>query len=139
MGERTAPTYGGQAVVEGVMMRGPNAVAVAVRRSDGVIVSYSEQLSGMFTSRLRAVPLIRGVAVLVESLTIGVRALGWASSVTEGDSDGHQKPERLGLAGWIGLFFTLSAASAAFFLGPVLATFWLDDTCLLYTSDAADE
>lgn len=128
MGERTAPTYGGQAVVEGVMMRGPNAVAVAVRRSDGVIVSYSEQLSGMFTSRLRAVPLIRGVAVLVESLTIGVRALGWASSVTEGDSDGRQKPERLGLAGWIGLFFTLSAASAAFFLGPVLATFWLDDT-----------
>lgn len=126
MDKRTASTYGGQAVVEGVMMRGPTSVAVSVRRSDGVIVSYSERLSGMFTSRLRTVPLIRGVAVLVESLTLGVRALGWASSVTEGDSDGHQKPERLGLAGWMGLFFTLSAASVAFFLGPVLTTFWLD-------------
>jgi len=108
------------------MMRGPSAVAVAVRRPDGEIVSYAERLSGLFTTRLRAIPLIRGVAVLAESLTLGVRALSWASSVASEGADGKTGPERLGWSGWFGLLVTLSIASLVFFLGPVLATFWLD-------------
>jgi len=118
--------YGGQAVIEGVMMRGPSAVAVAVRRPDGEIVSYAERLSGLFTTRLRNVPLLRGVAVLAESLILGARALGWASDVASEESDGREPPEPLGLSGWLGLFLTMGIASAVFFLGPVLATFWLD-------------
>lgn len=108
------------------MMRGPTSVAVAVRRPDGEIATYSERLSGLFTSRLRTVPLIRGVAVLAESLTLGVRALNWASSVASGESDGKDSPARLGLSAWFGLLLTLGIASVVFFLGPVLATSWLD-------------
>lgn len=118
--------YGGQAVVEGVMMRGPTAVAVAVRRPDGEIVSYSERLSGLFTTRLRTVPLLRGISVLAESLMLGTRALNWASSVASEESDGTEGPAPLGLAGWLSLMMTIGIASLVLFLGPVLATFWLD-------------
>lgn len=126
MTEAPQRIYGGQAVVEGVMMRGPTAVAVAVRRPDGEIVSYTERLSGLFTTRLRNVPLIRGIAVLAESLTLGVRALNWASSVASEESDGRSGPEPLGISGWLSLMMTMGIASLVFFLGPVLATFWLD-------------
>ena len=126
MDEPPARVYGGQAVVEGVMMRGPTSVAVAVRRPDGQIVSYTQRLSGLFTSRLRTVPLIRGVAILAESLMLGVRALNWASSVASKETDGKVGPERLGPSGWFGLLLTMGIASVLFFLGPVLATFWLD-------------
>jgi uncharacterized protein YqhQ len=126
MDEAPARVYGGQAVIEGVMMRGPQAVAVAVRRPDGEIVSYSERLSGMFTTRLRAVLLVRGVAVLVESLTLGVRALNWSSAVASEEVDGRDGAKRLGLSGLLSLLMTLGVASVVFFLGPVLATFWLD-------------
>jgi uncharacterized protein YqhQ len=126
MDEGPARVYGGQAVVEGVMMRGPKAVAVAVRRPDGEIVSYSERLSGVFTTRLRTVLLVRGVAVLVESLTLGARALNWSSAVASEEVDGRDGADRLGLSGLLSLLITLGVASVVFFLGPVLATFWLD-------------
>ena len=107
-------------------MRGPTAVAVAVRRPDGEIVSYSERLSGIFTSRLRTVPLLRGIVILLESLTLGSRALNWASSVASEDADRREGPDKFGLSGWFGLALTLSIASTVFFLGPVLATAWFD-------------
>ena len=126
MSEAPRRVYGGQAVVEGVMMRGPTAVGVSVRRPDGEIVSYAEPLGGMFTTRLRTVPLVRGVAVLIESLTLGVRALNWASAVSSEELAGTEPPDRLSFSGWFGLFVTLGIASLVFFLSPVLVTFWLD-------------
>ncbi|UCC60015.1 MAG: DUF1385 domain-containing protein, partial [Dehalococcoidia bacterium] len=52
--------YGGQAVIEGVMMRGRNTVAVAVRRPNGEIALHHEPLSATFSGRVREIPLIRG-------------------------------------------------------------------------------
>ena len=119
MSDTPARTYGGQAVVEGVMMRGPNTMAVAVRAPDGNIVAHSERLSGLYTTPLRLVPLLRGVAVLAESLTLGVRALSWSAVIAAGETDDEGKPADLGVAGWGALFITMSAASLIFFLGPV--------------------
>jgi uncharacterized protein YqhQ len=74
--------YGGQAVIEGVMMRGRKSMAVAVRRPNGEIALSSEPLSGMSTSRVREIPLVRGLVVLVETLVLGIRTLFYSASVS---------------------------------------------------------
>src|SRR3954471_19419156 len=69
-------TYGGQALIEGVMMRGRDAVAVALRHPDGRIVFATEQLESGFRGRPAAkLPLIRGLVVLYETLVMGTRWL----------------------------------------------------------------
>src|SRR5438552_16236608 len=69
---------GGQAVLEGVMMRGPARWAVAVRRADGSINTTTGQVAGG-SERYRNVPLLRGVTGLGESLALGYRALAWSA------------------------------------------------------------
>jgi uncharacterized protein YqhQ len=79
---------GGQAVLEGVMMRAPNKWAVAVRRPDGVIEAVSHELPRLSSrSRWARVPFVRGVLVLGESLTLGFRALSW-SAQKAGEEEG---------------------------------------------------
>src|SRR5215510_16349333 len=69
-------TVGGQAVLEGVMMRGPSNWAVAVRKPDGDIAHVHQPIqSPMARHRLWRLPVIRGVVALGESLAIGFRAL----------------------------------------------------------------
>ena len=76
--------YGGQAVIEGVMMRGRQHWAVAVRAPDGSIVIHEEPVTSAFTnSAVAKWPFVRGVALLWDSLTIGVRALRFSSAVAE--------------------------------------------------------
>jgi uncharacterized protein YqhQ len=75
------PTYGGQAVLEGVMIRGQRNMSVAVRRPDGSIAFLCTPLSQLFTGRLRRVPLLRGVIALIETLTLGMRALSYSANV----------------------------------------------------------
>jgi len=76
---RTAPTpttYGGQAVIEGVMIRGRRTVALACRQPDGAIYRYREPLrSVMLRSRIARAPFVRGLVVLWESLSYGMRML----------------------------------------------------------------
>jgi uncharacterized protein YqhQ len=78
---------GGQAVIEGVMMRTPNAYAVAVRRSDGTVVRTSARLpkwSDKFP--VLKLPLLRGGAVLVQSVGLGVKALNYSANQAFADS-----------------------------------------------------
>jgi uncharacterized protein YqhQ len=71
---------GGQAVVEGVMMRTPNAFAVAVRRPDGQIVHTGAQLPKWSDRyKLLRLPVLRGAAVLVQSMALGVKALNYSA------------------------------------------------------------
>ncbi len=73
-------TVGGQAVIEGVMMRAPSKWSVAVRRPDGVIEAATHELPRLSArSRWGKVPFVRGVLVLVESLNLGFRALSWSA------------------------------------------------------------
>lgn len=78
--------YGGQAVVEGVLMRGRRHYAVAARKPDGQIIIYSDLLRmRMYNSRFWALPFFRGVAGLVEMLHLGMRALQWSVRVQLGE------------------------------------------------------
>ncbi|HXG91249.1 MAG TPA: DUF1385 domain-containing protein [Blastocatellia bacterium] len=73
---------GGQAVIEGVMMRAPHSYAVAVRRPDGQIISKSEQLPVLAEKYpLLKLPVLRGSAVLIHSMVLGIKALNFSANV----------------------------------------------------------
>ncbi len=83
-----AATVGGQAVLEGVMMRAPTAWAVAVRRPDGEIEAIRHELPRLSSRTLAArIPFIRGILVLGESLTLGFKALTWSAQKAVGDEE----------------------------------------------------
>src|SRR6187431_1859114 len=113
---------GGQAVLEGVMMRGVSTWAVAVRNPEGEVEVTSEPLvSWAKRHRLLRLPVIRGVVALGESLKIGFRALAIsANAQLVGEDD---EPEEIGGFTW-GLTIVLSLALAIglFFVVPVGAT-----------------
>lgn len=82
---------GGQAVIEGVMMRAPNSYAVSVRRPDGTIASISAKLPKLSEQYpLLKIPVLRGSAVLIHSMILGVKALNFSANVAfeEAEKDG---------------------------------------------------
>ncbi len=114
--------YGGQAVIEGVMIRGPHSVAVACRRPNGEIAVRRETLSGVYTGLIRRIPFVRGVIVLWETMALGMRSLIYSSNVALGEEDNEISPMAvigMGLA-------ALVVVAAIFFAGPVLLTSWLE-------------
>ena len=113
--------YGGQAVIEGVMMRGQKGIAVAVRRPNGEIALSSEPLGGLSTSRIREIPLVRGIVVLVETLVLGIRTLFYSASVSV---DEEVKISPWLLWGSVAVGFIL--AMALFLALPLLATHYVD-------------
>lgn len=114
--------YGGQAVIEGVMMRGRNTVAVAVRRPNGEIALRHEPLSATFSGKVREIPLIRGPVVLVETLVLGVRALFYSASVALEDQEETVGPRTLW--GMVALGFVL--ALGLFVALPLLIVHFID-------------
>ncbi len=113
--------YGGQAVIEGVMIRGPRHMAVAARSPNGDILIHSETLSGVAAGRLRRIPIARGMIVLYETLTLGLRALRWSSQVAAGAEPREASVRQVLLS----LGSTLAIVAAIFFAGPVLLTIWI--------------
>ncbi len=110
--------YGGQAVLEGVMMRGSRNVAVAVRNPDGEIVVKEEEIkSSLYNGFWSRVPFVRGLGLLWDSLGLGMRALTFSADVAVGDEAEFGGPVAWGtialsLAFGIGLFFLLPAGIA---------------------------
>ncbi len=93
-GQRDAGTLqrvGGQAVIEGVMMRAGDGACVAVRRPDGRIETRRLPNPG-WADATRSVPLARGIAGLAESLSIGVQALRWSERCAEPDASRRPAP-----------------------------------------------
>ena len=107
-------TYGGQAVIEGVMMRGQKAYAVAMRAPDGKIVVHTEQLANIYRSGITKVPFLRGGILLWDALGLGMRALTLSANTQTGEDEKLEGPALyltmgLSLAFGIGLFFLLPA------------------------------
>ncbi|MDR5702628.1 MAG: DUF1385 domain-containing protein [Armatimonadota bacterium] len=104
---------GGQAVIEGVMMRGPHWVSVAVRRPDGSIATHTRRADSLLARyRPLNLPLLRGAIVLYEALVLGVQALLLSANETLGEEEKLSRWEAglslaIGLGLGIGLFFVL--------------------------------
>lgn len=112
----SAPTYGGQAVIEGVMMRGQRQMAVAVREPSGNILVHSEQLTGaIYTSRWAKLPFIRGMVAMWDTLVLGVRTLLFSANVAAGEEEQEINPQQV----WLTLATALIMAVGLFFIVPV--------------------
>ena len=129
--------YGGQAVIEGVMIRAPRHMAVAVRHPGGEIVRHSEELTGFTTGPLRRIPLLRGAVVLWETLSLGLRAINYSSRIAldePAEDDGEAKAAPLpdedepftDAAMWFSMAIGIVFAIAIFFVGPVLLANFLE-------------
>lgn len=117
---------GGQAVIEGVMMRSVGHWAVAVRRPDGTIFVTDQQITPWAGPRpLLRLPLIRGVIALGESLVIGMKALAISAneSINEGEAgdEGEARPFRKGEIG-LTIAMSLVIAIGLFFVLPIFLT-----------------
>jgi len=119
--------YGGQAVIEGVMIRGRQYMSLAVRRQDGTIFQESEPLNSLFTGRIRRIPLLRGTVVLLETLLLGMKALNKSASMAAIDPDDEEQQE---ISSWFmagAVVLSLALGISIFFMGPLLIVQYLID------------
>ncbi|MFB0537628.1 MAG: DUF1385 domain-containing protein [Anaerolineae bacterium] len=108
--------YGGQAVIEGVMIRGQKNMAVAVRDPAGKIVIHTEPLTaGIYASSIGRWPLVRGLIMLWDTLVLGIRTLMFSADVALGE----EEVEFSGPIAWGTIAISLIAAVTIFFLGPL--------------------
>ena len=85
---------GGQAVIEGVMMRAPHGYAVAVRKKNGDVVTKGARLPVLSDKYpLLKLPVLRGAALLIQSLAIGIKALNFSANVSFAEAEGEQVAE----------------------------------------------
>lgn len=111
--------YGGQAVIEGVMMRGQNIYAVAVRDPKGGIVIHEQPVSKtLYRGRIARTPFVRGLVGLWDALGIGTRALMWSADVAAGE-----EVEFNGPIVWVSVIISLAVGLGIFAVLPTaLAT-----------------
>lgn len=114
--------YGGQAVIEGVMMRGIKSTAISVFRPDGTLDVQNQPLPGIYQGVARKIPFIRGILVLAEALTIGTRSLFHSAKVASMKEE-EDIPSIL-LFGIVAI--SLAFAVALFFITPLLLTRYFD-------------
>lgn len=121
MSRSPGASVGGQAVIEGVMMRAPDAWAVAARRPDGVIEAKRNQLPALSSrNKWARVPFLRGMFVLAESLSLGFRALSWSAEKAGEEEDEIGRREII-----ITMVVAVVAALVIFVLGPAFAANWI--------------
>ena len=110
--------YGGQAVMEGVMMRGKHTLVTAVRQPQGQIVTDKQVLSSLYTGVARRTPLIRGIIVMIESLILGIKSLMYSANVAL-----EEENEKVsGALIWVMLIVAMTMVVALFFIVPLLLT-----------------
>ena len=114
--------YGGQALIEGVLIRGRKYFGIALRTPEGEIITATDSISSSnkILHYLKSIPFVRGLSILAESMVIGSRSLRWSSAIAAGDTTERSKIPALGKSGAVGLVITLSISIVFFFIIPVL-------------------
>jgi uncharacterized protein YqhQ len=137
--------YGGQAVMEGVMMRGKKKIATSVRRPNGEIVTRTQDLSSFYTGFFRKTPFLRGTVALCESLLLGMSSLMFSADIAlqeddtedkadaketseetaEKETTGEKKDKKNGIIDasmWLMVALSLALSIAIFFMAPLFIT-----------------
>ncbi len=121
MANQPAHLYGGQAVIEGVMIRGRDYFSLAVRREDGSIEDLQERLNPVYNGRLRRWPLVRGFLALLETLILGIKSLQISANLASSNPS-QPKGGSEGIPSWMmaaTLAFSLVFGIGLFFLLPL--------------------
>ena len=124
--------YGGQAVIEGVMMRGAKTMAVAVRDPAGEIVVHTEPLNQhIYGGRLARLPFLRGLTLLWDALGLGIKSLMFSANVALEEEEGETNSESphnvfSGPAEWGAILFSLSLSIGLFFVLPAVVANWVE-------------
>ncbi|MHB1133004.1 MAG: DUF1385 domain-containing protein [Chloroflexota bacterium] len=127
------PSYGGQAVIEGVMMRGRRHFAVAVREPQGNIIVKQEALTGtIYTHPIFKLPFLRGPIILWDSLSLGMRTLMFSARV-QMEAEGGKTGEPVEIDSktmWGTVAIAMTLAIGLFFVVPAVVMSWLVDPFL---------
>lgn len=110
--------YGGQAVIEGVMIRGRKVMVTAVRRPGGGLAMDIQPLASIYTGWMRKAPLIRGIIALIEAMMLGIKSLLYSASV----SLEEEKEEISGRMVWVMIVTALTLAIVLFLITPLFLT-----------------
>ena len=116
--------YGGQAVMEGVMIRGKEGMAISVRQPNGELSITRQPLASIYKGRLREMPFIRGIVVLIETLVLGTQSLLHSAQVAAAEEGEEKIPAALL---WGTVAASLALVVALFIMVPLFTTQYLID------------
>jgi len=116
--------YGGQAVIDGVMIRGKEGMAISVRQPNGELNTVRQPLSSIYKGRLREMPLVRGIIALVETLVLGTQSLLHSAQVAAAEEGEEKIPAALL---WGTVAVSLALGVALFFMVPLFTIRYLID------------
>jgi len=139
MANSNIKSVGGQALIEGVMMRGANDIAVAIRKPDKSIQIKREPVTGLVQKyKLNKVPLLRGAIALIDSMILGVRTLMYSAEVAEEGIENNSEPDKFenfmrkvfkdkaeDMLVYVSVFFALAISIGVFILLPTLVSGFL--------------
>jgi len=115
--------YGGQAVMEGVMMRGRKAMAVAVRDPQGTIVVHTEPLHAVYSGPISRLPFLRGLLGLWDAFGLGYKSLNFSAQIASGEAEEKKGAD---WSGWLTLGVTLVIGIGLFSVLPTSLAYWLE-------------
>jgi len=118
--------YGGQALIEGVMIRGSKHLSVSVRKPDGAIESKTTVINQLFTGSIKKIPFIRGSLLLLETMFLGIKSLIYSANISAGEEE--EEIGNLGIA--VSLSISLAFTILVFFILPLVVVEILDRTIL---------
>ncbi len=143
LGHKVAkPTsIGGQAVIEGVMMKGPKDIAIAVRSPDNEIIVKKEPIDGIITKyKLNKIPFLRGGLALIDSMVLGIKSLNYAADIVMPEEDNDEEFSKFeiflqdifgdkltDIITYFSVFIALLISIGIFILGPTLLAGTLKD------------
>lgn len=116
LNESRMPSYGGQALIEGVLMRGKISVAAAFRNPEGKIEIRTENLQGIYKNKIFQMPFLRGLVILWDSLILGMKYLTLSANIQAKD----EKEKLDGSALFLSVFIAIIFALVLFFVLPVV-------------------
>ncbi|MFC2063343.1 DUF1385 domain-containing protein [Chloroflexota bacterium] len=114
--------YGGQAVIDGVMMRGRKNMVTAVRRPNGGLAFNAQQLPTLYTGWMKRTPMVRGIVVLLEALVLGIKSLLYSANVSLEEEDAKIS----GVMVWLLLTVSIAMTVVLFFLAPLFLAKWIN-------------
>ena len=122
MEKKCLQSYGGQALIEGVLMRGKKYLAASFRKPDGTIETVTEELSGIYKTNISKIPLLRGLISLWDSLGLGMKYLSISANMQTGEDEKITPVEMV-----ITMLVAFALAAVLFFVGPAWLGKLLED------------